>query len=350
MKNSLSNNNTTPDTVIGDRPKVIEDQFGRVHNYLRISLTEKCNLRCFYCMPEEGNMLSEKPNILSHKEIIHLAKEFVALGVNKIRLTGGEPLIKKNFDKIIRDLTDLPIELGITTNGIVLDRYLDLFKECGVKNINISLDTLDKEKFNKLTHRDYFDRVMNNINQYVLAGFNVKINAVLIKDVNDDEIIDFIEFTKNRNVSFRFIEFMPFKGNKWDTSKVVSLEDIYEKLNSKYSKDQIIKIEGKKNDTTKNLRIEGYKGSFGIISTVSNPFCDSCNRIRLTANGKIKNCLFSTTEMDLLTPLRKGEDLTPFILTAINNKKQVRGGMKTQEDFLDNEKNTKNRSMINIGG
>ncbi len=330
--------------------KNITDQFGRVHNYLRISLTERCNLRCFYCMPEDGIELSEKANVLTHEEIIFLAKEFVGLGVNKIRLTGGEPLIKKNIEKIIRELTALPISLGITTNGILLDKYIDLFKECGVKDINISLDTLDKEQFELMTRRDYFDRVMRNIYQCILAGFNVKINAVLMKGVNDSEIIDFIEFTKDKNVSFRFIEFMPFDGNKWDTSKVVSLNDILERVHDNYDENQIVKLEDKKNDTTKNYRIKGYQGSFGVISTVSNPFCDSCNRIRLTANGRIKNCLFSATETNLLAPLRKGEDVVPHILKAVLPKEKSRGGMVNDEDFFDKEKNTKNRAMISIGG
>jgi molybdenum cofactor biosynthesis protein A len=301
-------------------------------------------------MPEEGIELSEKENVLTHEEIIVLAKEFVALGVNKIRLTGGEPLIKKNIEKIIRELTALPISLGITTNGILLDKYIDLFKECGVKDINISLDTLDKDKFELMTRRDYYDRVMSNIYQCILAGFNVKINAVLIKGTNDNEIVDFIEFTKDKNVSFRFIEFMPFDGNKWDNSKVVSLAEILEKTTNHYGAEQLIKLEDKKNDTTKNYRIKGYKGSFGIISTVSNPFCDSCNRIRLTANGRIKNCLFSATETNLLTPLRAGEDIVPHILEAVYPKKKSRGGMISDEDFFDKEKNTKNRAMISIGG
>ena len=301
-------------------------------------------------MPEEGIELSEKENVLTHEEIIVLAKEFVALGVNKIRLTGGEPLIKKNIEKIIRELTALPISLGITTNGILLDKYIDLFKECGVKDINISLDTLDKEKFELMTRRDYYDRVMSNIYQCILAGFNVKINAVLIKGTNDNEIVDFIEFTKDKNVSFRFIEFMPFDGNKWDTSKVVSLKDILSTVNRNYDENQIIKLEDKKHDTTKNYRIKGYKGSFGVISTVSNPFCDSCNRIRLTANGRIKNCLFSATETNLLAPLRAGKDVVPHILDAVYPKKKSRGGMISDEDFFDKEKNTKNRAMISIGG
>lgn len=328
----------------------IVDQFGRVHTYLRISLTERCNLRCFYCMPEEGIQLSEKSNVLTHEEIIVLAKEFVGLGVNKIRLTGGEPFVKKNIEKIIRELTDLPIQLGITTNGILLDKYIDLLKECHVKDINISLDTLNREKFNKITRRDYFDRVMSNIQLCIQEGFNVKVNAVLMKGENDDEIIDFIEFTKDQKVVFRFIEFMPFDGNKWDNSKVVTLDAILDQVKVKFKEDQILKVKDHQNDTTKHYQIKGYEGTFGIISTVSNPFCDSCNRIRLTANGRIKNCLFSSTETDLLTPLRNGEEITPHILKSIYPKKKARGGMVANKDFYDNEQNTKNRAMISIGG
>ena len=328
----------------------ITDQFGRVHDYLRISLTERCNLRCFYCMPEEGIELTEKKNLMSHEEVIFIAKQFVELGVNKIRLTGGEPLIKKNIEKIIRELTALPINLGITTNGILLDKYIDLFKECGVQDVNISLDTLSREKFDKITRRDYFERVTNNIDASIKAGLNVKINVVLIKGVNDDEIIDFIEYTKNNKISIRFIEFMPFDGNKWNTEKVVSLDDVLSQINANYQSHQLIKLEDKKNDTTKNYRIKGYEGSFGVISTVSNPFCDSCNRIRLTANGQIKNCLFSSSETNLLEALRNGEDIKTTILEGVFHKKKVRGGMTSDDEFFDKKNYTKNRSMTVIGG
>ena len=328
----------------------IKDQFGRVHDYLRISLTERCNLRCFYCMPKEGVELSEKSHLMNHEEVIAIAKTFVEMGVKKIRLTGGEPLIKKNIEKIITELTQLPINLGITTNGILLDNYFELFKTSGVKDINISLDTLDKKKFEEITRRDYFDRVISNINLYEANGFNVKINNVIIKDVNDNEITDFIEFTKDKNVAIRFIEFMPFDGNKWSTEKVITLNEILSAAEKKYGSENIIKLKSKKNGTAKNFQIKGYKGSFGVISTVSNPFCDSCNRIRLTANGRIKNCLFSTSETNLLTPLRNGEDIKSIIMDGIYHKKQVRGGMTSDKDFFDPEKNANNRTMIAIGG
>lgn len=328
----------------------ITDQFGRKHDYLRISLTERCNLRCVYCMPEDGIELSEKENLMTHEEVISIAKKFVEMGVQKVRLTGGEPLIKKNIEKIIIELTKLPINLGITTNGILLDNYLELFKKSGVKDINISLDTLKREKFNSITRRDYFDRVINNINLYEQNGFNIKINNVLIKGMNEDEMLDFIEFTKDKNLAIRFIEFMPFSGNKWNTEKVVTLHEIIAAAEKRYTPENIIKLQSKKNGTAKNFQIKGYKGSFGVISTVSNPFCDSCNRIRLTANGRIKNCLFSSTETNLLTPLREGKDIKPLILDGVFHKFKTRGGMAADEDFFDMKKNSNNRTMIAIGG
>lgn len=331
-------------------PINITDQFGRVHDYLRISLTERCNLRCVYCMPEEGIQLSEKESLMTHEEVIFIAKQFVEMGVKKIRLTGGEPLIKKNVEKIITELAALPINLGITTNGILLDNFFELFKQSGVKDINISLDTLNREKFNEITRRDYFDRVLNNINNYEANGFNVKINNVLIKGVNDNEMLDFVEFTKTKNIAIRFIEFMPFSGNKWNTEKVVTLDEILAAATKKYGKENIIKLPSRKNGTAKNFQIKGYKGSFGVISTVSNPFCDSCNRIRLTANGCIKNCLFSSTETNLLTPLREGKNIKPYILEGVFHKFKTRGGMTSDKEFFDIENNSKNRTMIAIGG
>lgn len=333
-----------------EKPYLLTDQFGRKHEYLRISLTERCNLRCFYCMPEEGIELSEKSHLMSHEEVISIAKTFVSMGVKKIRLTGGEPLIKKNIEKIIVELSQLPINLGITTNGILLETYLHLFKETGVKDINISLDTLDKKKFKEITRRDYFDRVINNINLYEANGFNVKINNVIIKEVNDNEINDFIELTKDKNVAIRFIEFMPFDGNKWNTEKVITLKEILSKAEEKFGSENIVALPSKKNGTAKNFKINGYKGEFGVISTVSNPFCDSCNRIRLTANGSLKNCLFSSSETNLLQALRNKEDIRPLIIKNLKLKKAVRGGMTSDEDFFDPEKNANNRTMIAIGG
>lgn len=329
---------------------MLTDNFGRVHNYLRISLTERCNLRCFYCMPAEGVQLSPKEDIMRAFEIEAIARIFVANGVNKIRLTGGEPLIRKDFEGIIQRLSQLNTQIAITTNGILIDQYLKTFLQNGIKKINISLDTLKEEKFSTITRRNYFTQVMNNIDLLFSNAIIPKINVVLIKGVNDDEIIEFINLGKKWNTTIQFIEFMPFQGNKWDCSKTVSAKEIIIKANDYFGPQNVSKIEDSLNDTSRKYKITGYRGNFGIISTVSNPFCDSCNRIRLTANGRLKNCLFSQEETDLLTALREGKDLLPLIANAIAAKKQQRSGI---EDFgsEDGQKLSQmNRSMIMIGG
>lgn len=328
---------------------ILADQFGRVHDYLRISLTERCNLRCFYCMPEEGIVLRPRSEFMSKDEIVSIANTFVALGVKKIRLTGGEPLVRSDAKEIINELSKLPIELAITTNGILVDKFIDTFKANRMNSINVSLDSLQENKLNKITRRNYFKSIFSNIHTLIKENFHVKLNAVIIKGVNDDEIIDFIEFTKDNNVHFRFIEFMPFDGNKWDWSKGLSYKEMMAIVNSSY-KEKVSKIGDKKNDTAKNYQIDGYKGTFAVISSVTNPFCDSCNRIRLTADGRLKNCLFSGSETDLLTPFRNGIDVQPLIVESIWRKKERRSGMETITQFSDSALHSNNRSMVSIGG
>ena len=326
----------------------IIDQHNRTHDYLRISLTERCNLRCFYCMPEEGVVLRDKAEFMTAEETIEMAEKFVAMGVKKIRLTGGEPLIKRNADIIIRALGKLPVELAITTNGVIVDRYIETFKESGLKTVNVSLDSLVEDRFNKISRRNYFDRIMSNIRLLIANDFKIKINVVVIREENDTEINDFIEWTLTEPVHIRFIEFMPFDGNNWNWDKKVSFNEIIDSAYSKFGIDNIETIEGKPNDTSRNFRLRDAKGTFGIISTVTNPFCDTCNRIRLTADGKIKNCLFSNDEIDLLSAHREGNDIEPLIRQSIWNKHTARAGnpLFTNE----NVQNLKNRSMTTIGG
>jgi len=329
---------------------IMTDAFGRVHTYLRISLIERCNLRCTYCMPEEGVILSPRSHLMTYEEIYTIAKIFVKNGVTKIRLTGGEPLIRKDIPIILEKLSTLPVELSITTNAVIVDKFIDTFKKNGLKSINVSLDTLDAAKFKEITRRNDFEKVYNNIMLLVSEGFKVKINTVLIKGFNDDEIIDLVHLTKNIPMSLRFIEFMPFDGNKWDMKKMVSYAEIMKKLNSFYSEEHIERLQDAPNDTSKNYKIKGYKGSFAIISSVTNHFCDSCNRLRLTADGKLKNCLFSATESDLLTTLRAGKSIEPIIQKAIQAKLKVRGGMDTLKKLQEPKLHSQNRSMITIGG
>jgi len=329
---------------------ILTDSFKRKHSYLRISLTERCNLRCTYCMPAEGVPLVPRSHIMTYDEIYKIAKTFTDNGVTKIRLTGGEPLIRKDIPVILEKLASLPVEIGITTNGITIDRHIETLKQYNIKNINVSLDTLEEVKFKEITRRNHFKKVYQNILLLVENGFNVKINAVLIKGFNENEIVDFIELTKNLPVSFRFIEFMPFDGNKWDLKKMVSYAEIMKKVNHHYSEEKVERLQDAENDTSKNYRIKGFKGSFAIISSVTNPFCDSCNRLRLTADGKLKNCLFSATESDILTTLREGKSIEPVIQKAVLGKFKIRGGMDTLEKLQEPDLHSKNRSMISIGG
>ena len=329
---------------------VLTDTHQRQHNYLRISLTERCNLRCSYCMPLEGVQLSPAKHLMNANEIYSIAKIFVNLGVTKIRLTGGEPLVRKDFSRILERLSSLNVDLSITTNAVSIDRYLIQLKKAQVETINVSLDTLDADKYQKITFRNYFNRVYQNILTLIAEGFKVKINAVLMRGINEDEILSFIKFTKNLPVVFRFIEFMPFNGNQWRREKTISLNEIMGKIKKAYSSNQIIRTKDAPNDTSKNYSIKDYRGSFAIISTVTNPFCDTCNRIRLTADGKLKNCLFSKNESDLLTALRNNEDLEDIIAKNINNKFAVRSGMPSPQFFDDPKNHKHNRSMITIGG
>lgn len=326
---------------------MIADSFGRVHDYLRISLTDNCNFRCFYCMPEEDYDFTPASRLMQTGEIIDLAKIFVEQGVKKIRLTGGEPLVRKDAAAIIAALGKLPVELVITTNGTRIAEMLGVLVEAGIKTINISLDTLDADKFMLITRRDVFHQVKSNIELLLQHKINVKINMVVMKGLNDLEIVDFINWTKHQPLQIRFIEFMPFSGNKWTSNKLFSLEEILAAITKDFT---VLPVEGQPHDTAKSFMIPGHVGSFAIISTMTAPFCSTCNRMRLTADGKLKNCLFSDGETDLLTALRNKEDVLLLIRSSIWSKKKELGGQfDTHFEMLDADA-IQNRSMITIGG
>jgi len=331
-------------------PSKLVDTFGREHNYLRISLTERCNLRCFYCMPEEGVPLRDKACFMSHEEVIEIASTFTKLGVNKIRLTGGEPLIKKGAKDIISNLGSLNTELAITTNGILIDQFINCFKQAGIQSVNVSLDSLDAKRQTKISRRNYFDRIINNIDLLLEENFKVKVNVVVMKNINHRELVDFVELTQNKPLEIRFIEFMPFQGNKWDWAKGMGFDAIMNQLTEHYGNSNIFSLKGKANDTAKCFKVNHYRGSFGIISSVTHPFCNSCNRIRLTADGKIRNCLFSPNETDLLRAYRNGDDIIPLILQSITAKKAQRAGLNSLNDLNIQCHTTNNRSMVTIGG
>jgi len=298
-------------------------------------------------MPEEDYDFTPASRLMQADEIQTLAKIFVNEGVTKIRLTGGEPLVRKDAAKIISALAELPVELTLTTNATRLHDFIDVLKQSRIKSVNISLDTLQPDKFLLITRRDLFHQVRSNIELLLHHEFKVKINMVVMKGFNDTEINDFIAWTMHNPVEVRFIEFMPFSGNRWTSNKVVSMHDILSTISSEYS---FLPLQNDKNDTAKHFMIPGHEGSFAVISTMSSPFCSGCNRMRLTADGKMKNCLFSNSETDLLTALRNGEDVVKLIHENIMTKAKELGGQFIADVDKVDANNIENRSMITIGG
>lgn len=326
---------------------MLTDSFNRPHDYLRISLTDSCNFRCSYCMPDEKISCMPHERLMQPDEIDQITRIFVQLGVRKIRLTGGEPLVRKEAREIIERISRYPVELTLTSNGVLADQFLPVFLEAGIRSINISMDSLQPERFFQLTKRDRWQNVWDNIHLLMENGLHVKVNVVVMKGVNDSEILDFIELTRKKPLHIRFIEFMPFDGNHWGNDLVYTAADI---LNQAISAYDVVKLQDGKHDTAKKFIAVGHVGTFAVISTMSEPFCTGCNRMRLTADGKMKNCLFSTGETDLLTTLRNGGDIVPLIRENLQLKAAKQGGQFSDTFETTDASNLVNRSMIAIGG
>lgn len=326
---------------------MLTDSHGRFHSYLRISLTERCNLRCVYCMPAEGVVLQPREHILSFEEIERLARIFAAHGVTKLRLTGGEPLVRKGVVDLAARLSALPgiHTLAITTNGIGLERQLDDLLASGVNAFNISLDTLRDDRFEQITRRPGLSKVRSAIDRLVQLGVaSVKINCVVMRGVNDDELVDFVDMTKDQPVEVRFIEFMPFDGNGWDRGEFMSFTDQRQVIED--ARGDLIPLQGSPTDTARVFSLSGYHGTMGFITSMSALFCGGCNRLRLTADGNLKVCLFGAGEVSLRDAMRNGasdQRLEELIAGAVQRKAPHHAGM----DLL---KETPNRPMILIGG
>uniref|UniRef100_A0A673I1Q0 Molybdenum cofactor biosynthesis protein 1 n=1 Tax=Sinocyclocheilus rhinocerous TaxID=307959 RepID=A0A673I1Q0_9TELE len=325
----------------------LTDSFERRHNYLRISLTEKCNLRCQYCMPQEGVTLTPRSHLLTAEELLMLARLFVREGVNKIRLTGGEPLIRPDVLHIIAELRKLEglKTIAVTTNGMNLTRLLPSLKKAGVNLLNISLDTLVPAKFEFITRRKGFHKVMEGIEKAIEMGYNpVKVNCVVMRGLNEDELIDFVSLTERKPLDVRFIEYMPFDGNRWNFKMMVSYQEMLDCLKQKWP--NLEPAPGEETDTAKAFRVPGFRGQLGFITSMSEHFCGSCNRLRITADGNLKVCLFGNSEVSLRDCLRSGateEELLHIIGAAVGRKKKQHAGMF-------NISQMKNRPMILIGG
>ncbi|XP_075244115.1 uncharacterized protein LOC142338311 [Convolutriloba macropyga] len=342
------------------RKEELIDEYGRVHNYLRISLTEKCNLRCQYCMPAEGVSLTPSAKLISPEEHIYLASYFVKVfGTRKIRLTGGEPLLQPNLVRIIHGMNLLKNDglesIGMTSNGIALESKLESLKQSGLDRLNISLGTLHEEKYSFITRRKGLKLVWNTIWEAIrLSMFPLKINCVVMRGLNDEEVENFVALTQNYPIDIRFIEYIPFSGNKWRTSKLVPMHESLDRICSKFS--TIKRLKNDRHDTAKSFQVDGFVGTFGFISSMSNHFCAGCNRLRITADGNLKVCLFDTNEVSLrdvirneqLTPRELHESIKKTVSAAVKLKNFSHGGRT--DEINSGKLDQGNRSMILIGG
>jgi cyclic pyranopterin phosphate synthase len=297
-------------------------------------------------MPQENMKFMPGSELMSASEIVEIAAIYNNLGVDKIRLTGGEPLLRKDMPEILRGLSQLNAELSVTTNAFLLDEFLDLFDDFGLKNINISIDSIDRAKFRVITRRDAFDRVMRNIELARERGFKLKFNVVVIRHFNEFEISNLLRWAADFDTPIRFIEYMPFSGNDWVYEKVVTQVEMLDILRSDFEIEELSDVDV--GTATKYITSEGAE--FGIIPTVSNPFCGSCSRLRVTADGKMKNCLFSSAESDLKSMLRNGEDIETEIRANLYRKKFMAAGKIDFSHEQAKAEYAKNRAMVAIGG
>ncbi|MEP2023776.1 MAG: GTP 3',8-cyclase MoaA [Reichenbachiella sp.] len=326
------------------------DPWNRTIDYLRIAVTDRCNLRCFYCMPAEGINYLPKKELLTYEEIVRLSTVFASLGIKKIRLTGGEPFLRKNFISLLEKLKAIPgIEaVHITTNGVLTFPFLNEMKNIGVDGVNLSLDSLNRENFHQITRRDEFDTVMKTLDGLLDHGFNTKINMVVMHGKNTHEVLDMARLASARKVSVRFIEEMPFNGSELSTSKQNwSHVKILEELQAAFP--NLNKLESHPSNPATLYQVPDHLGNLGIIPAYSRTFCGSCNRIRLTATGSIKNCLYDEGVLDVKQVLRSGksdEELRDILISTVH---------KREKDGFAAEKNRKvdkniSESMSTIGG
>jgi len=322
------------------------DGFGREHTYLRISVTDRCNLRCVYCMPHTGIEWKKKDELLTYEEIVRVARVFAGLGINKIRLTGGEPFVRKNLETLVAQLAAIDgiQTLAMTTNATLLAPKAKLLRDLGLTALNISLDTFRKERFERITRRDDFDNVIAGLEAALAVGFpSLKLNVVVIAGFNEDEIIDFVEFAFSRSINVRFIEYMPFKDNDWQIDKVVTFAEMKERIEKKF---RLKPLQTERSAVGKDFAIEGGIGSVSFISSISDSFCSTCNRLRLTSDGSVKSCLFYPAETNLRDALRAGASdgaIEEMILYSLSLKPEAH---PPAEEIAAGD----NRAMIEIGG
>ena len=325
------------------------DRFGRVHNNLRISVTDRCNIRCFYCMPADNVQFMPRDELLSFEEIERVVRIGTTLGIDRVRLTGGEPLVRRDLHRLVERLVRVPgiVDIGLTTNAVLLGEQAQQLRDAGLKRLNISLDALDPEIFKRVTRRDSYDKVIEGIAAARAAGFSpIKLNAVSIKGLTEDQIIPFAELARETDTEVRFIEFMPLDAdNQWERKNVLIADEIVAILQAEFGTLEPVPSDNP-NAPANDFRFADGKGKIGMIASVSQPFCRTCNRFRLTAEGKLRNCLFSHEETDIRGLLRNGgadievADAMVSCIAAKNEGHQINSAMFIQPD----------RPMYSIGG
>jgi cyclic pyranopterin phosphate synthase len=326
----------------------LTDQFGRKISYLRLAITDRCNLRCQYCMPSQGIEIVDRKELLSYKEMYRIIRVLSELGVNKVRLTGGEPFVRKDFIKFLESLSfnDKLKEINITTNGALIAKYIDKLQELNINAINLSIDSLQKEKFAKITRRDVFENVFETFLKLEQSNLKLKLNVVVQSGFNTDEIIDFVELSKYKDIAVRFIEEMPFNGKGlrnvhevWDFNKINN--HIHQHFTT------ILPLTSNKSSTSKNFKVANYKGTFGIIPAFTRTICNDCNRIRITATGMFKNCLFDGGVFNVRDFIRNGASdaqLKDLFINTVHHKPE--NGFIAEA----NRGNDVSESMSTIGG
>lgn len=323
------------------------DNHGREMSYLRLAVTDRCNLRCTYCMPAEGISYLPEKKLLSWEEMLRIVRVLNQLGIRKVRITGGEPFVRPGLMDFLLELAKIEnLEICLTTNGVLLENHLDSLLNLGIKNVNLSLDSLDSERFFKITRRNDFDQVYQNLMRMIEANFKVKINAVVMHGMNETDILPLVNFTKHHPVSVRFIEEMPFNGSGlveeklfWDYRRILS--------HIKTEFPHIEEVPMAYGETAKNYHVPGFMGDVGIIAAFSRTFCGSCNRIRVTSLGQVKTCLYDDGVFDLKEYLRLGvsdEDLKNTMIKIFSER--PKDGFEAEN----NRKGVINESMTSIGG
>ncbi|SNR68239.1 cyclic pyranopterin monophosphate synthase subunit MoaA [Maribacter sedimenticola] len=327
---------------------MLVDNHNRTINYLRLAVTDRCNLRCNYCMPEEGINFAKNDKLFTIDELVRLSSLMVSQGIDKIRITGGEPFVRKDLMVLLRNLASLTglKDISVTTNATLIGPYIDELKELGIKNINVSMDAINRETFERITRRNHYDVVYNNMIRLITEGFNVRINFIALDGQNIEDIIPMLELTKHYNVSVRFLEEMPFNGGskefqsiKWDFRAILA--------HIKEAHPGYYKLQSPKTSTSINYKIPGFKGTFGVIPSFSRTFCGSCNRLRISATGDVITCLYAKASANLRDIMRADDveaNIKSAILQAVGSRAKT--GFEAQEKYKDVFSN----SMTSIGG